>query len=150
MLRLNVLLAGLLLSIAGCSSGVYVGSTGSPAPPVRASAPAVRATATASITISTEQAAAIRAYYGEAPQSNAGRGRGRGRSGGLPPGIARNLERGKPLPPGIAKQYLPHELLVRLPGPGAGLEYAVVAGKLLLVEVATQLVREVLLETVFG
>jgi hypothetical protein len=30
------------------------------------------------------------------------------------------------------------------------LEYVVVAGKLLLVEVATQMVREVLLEAVFG
>jgi hypothetical protein len=30
------------------------------------------------------------------------------------------------------------------------LEYVVVAGKLLLVEVATQMVREILLEAVFG
>jgi hypothetical protein len=37
-----------------------------------------------------------------------------------------------------------------LPRPPAGFEYIVVAGKLLLVEIATQLVRQILLETVFG
>ena len=39
--------------------------------------------------------------------------RGRG-AGGLPPGIAMNLERGKPLPPGIARQ-LPADVRARLP-----------------------------------
>lgn len=86
----------------------------------------------------------IRAYYADVSAGN-----GLGRGGGLPPGIAKNLQRGKPLPPGIAKQYLPHDLLVRLPHPGDGLEYLVVAGKLLLVEMATQVVREVLLDAVF-
>jgi hypothetical protein len=33
----------------------------------------------------------------------------------LPPGIAKNLARGKPLPPGIAKKVIPAELLGRLP-----------------------------------
>lgn len=83
----------------------------------------------------------IRSYYGNA---------GPGRSKGLPPGIAKNLQRGKPLPPGIARQYLPGELHGRLPRPPAGFEYIVVAGKLLLVEIATQVVRQILLETVFG
>ena len=32
----------------------------------------------------------------------------------LPPGIAKNLERGKPLPPGIAKKALPSDLVVTL------------------------------------
>lgn len=32
----------------------------------------------------------------------------------LPPGIAKNLERGKPLPPGIAKKALPNDLVVTL------------------------------------
>jgi hypothetical protein len=88
----------------------------------------------------------IRDYYGSA---SAGRGNGRGRNG-LPPGIERNLQRGKPLPPGIAKQYLPQDLLGRLTPVERGFEYIVVAGKLLLVEAATQVVREVLLETVFN
>ena len=33
----------------------------------------------------------------------------------LPPGIAKNLRRGKPLPPGIAKKNLPNDLESRLP-----------------------------------
>jgi len=32
----------------------------------------------------------------------------------LPPGIAKNLERGKPLPPGIAKRDLPNDLVQKL------------------------------------
>jgi hypothetical protein len=140
MRALSLPIAVLAISSAACSGGVYTRS-GPPATP--ASAPAVMP-ASAAVSISAEQAAAIRAYYGTAP------GRGRGRAGGLPPGIARNLARGKPLPPGIAKQYLPAELIVRLPRLGSGLEYVVVAGKLLLVEAATQVVREVLLDAVFG
>ena len=107
---------------------------------------AVTRPATTSV-LTAEDAALIRAYYGS--QDHRG-GKGRGRGGALPPGIAKNLARGKPLPPGIAKQYLPSELLRSLPPAGQGLEYVMVAGKLLLVEAATQIVREVLLETVFG
>jgi hypothetical protein len=33
----------------------------------------------------------------------------------LPPGIAKNLARGKPLPPGIAKTRVPDAVLVKLP-----------------------------------
>jgi hypothetical protein len=33
----------------------------------------------------------------------------------LPPGIAKNLARGKPLPPGIAKKQVPDDLIVLLP-----------------------------------
>lgn len=149
--RLNLVIATFALSLAACST--Y--PAGSRARTVQL-APSAHVSATAaigsvSVTITAEQAAAIRAYYGR-PGSGPGRGRGRGRgrSGALPPGIAKNLERGKPLPPGIAAQHLPRELLVRLPRPADGLEYLVVAGKLLLVDTATQLVHDVLLETVFG
>jgi hypothetical protein len=38
---------------------------------------------------------------------------------------------------------------VRLPRAGDGLEYLIIAGKLLLVEIATQIVREILLDAVF-
>ena len=38
----------------------------------------------------------------------------------LPPGIAKNLARGKPLPPGIAKKQLHDDLIILLPArPGA-------------------------------
>jgi hypothetical protein len=114
--------------------------------------PATRTTGTqvgvaASVSISAEAAASIRSYYASSQSSQ---GRGRGRRSSLPPGVARNLERGKPLPPGLAKQTLPRELVVQLPPLAAGLEYAIVAGKLVLVEIATQVVRQVLLDVVMG
>jgi len=78
-----------------------------------------------------------------------GRGRGNGRNGGLPPGIAKNLQRGKPLPPGIAKRYPPYDVLQRLPPLEDGYEYIVVAGKVLLIEIATQMVRDILVDVLF-
>jgi len=141
-MRHTLLLIGTLSAFCcGCSSGPYVRSSAPAAPVV------VSAGSAAAVSIGAEHAALIRAYYTE---ESPGRGRGRGRNGGLPPGIAKNLERGKPLPPGIAKQYLPPDLLVRLPPLSAGLEYVVVAGKLLLVEIATQVVRDVLIDALFG
>jgi hypothetical protein len=96
--------------------------------------------------LTAEQAAFVRAYY---DAGGPGRGVGRGNKG-LPPGIAKNLQRGKALPPGIARQYLPSDLLRRLPAVPIGLEYVVAAGKLLLVETATQVIREILLDAVFS
>jgi len=64
----------------------------------------------------------------------------------LPPGIAKNLERGKPLPPGIAKRSLPNDLLVRLPPVADGYERVIIAGKILLIEIATQIIHDVLVE----
>jgi hypothetical protein len=102
------------------------------------------------VILSSEDAALVRAHFAATNSQGRGRGNGRGRNGGLPPGIAKNLLRGKSVPPGIARQYLPQDLLIALPRAPAGLEYLVVAGKLLLVEAATQIVREVLLEAVLG
>ena len=54
-------------------------------------------------------------------KSAKGRGKGRGAQNAgrgrpsLPPGIAKNLERGKELPPGIARNYLPSALEADLP-----------------------------------
>ena len=62
----------------------------------------------------------------------------------LPPGIAKNLGRGKPLPPGIAKRMLPSDLISELPPTPNGFELIVVAGKVLLVEIATQIVHDIL------
>jgi hypothetical protein len=143
--------AAFAASLTACSTGVTLSSGVRSGAIIRTTAPALTASASVSVTLSTDQAAAVRAYYG---QSSSGRGhdrgRGRGRNGSLPPGIARNLERGKALPPGIAKQALPQQLAVTLPRPADGLEYLVVAGKLLLVETATQIVHQVLLDSVFG
>ena len=89
----------------------------------------------------------IRTYYRDqgAPQ----RGKKK-KAKGLPPGIARNLQRGKPLPPGIAKQALPMGLVDLLPPPRQGYERVVLSGKVLLVEVATQVIHDVLEDVVFG
>ncbi len=76
-------------------------------------------------------------------------GRGNGRNGGLPPGIAKNLAVGKPLPPGIAKQYVTHDVLLRLPPLSEGYEYIVVAGKILLIAIATQIVHDILEDVLF-
>ncbi|WP_174875045.1 anti-virulence regulator CigR family protein [Vogesella oryzae] len=61
----------------------------------------------------------------------------------LPPGIRKNLARGKPLPPGIAKRYVPHDMLVRLPE-RPGYEWRVVGTDLVLVTVGTLIVHEIL------
>jgi hypothetical protein len=130
-------LVGACTSFSSPSPGPRPAATGRPAVTVR---PVVV------LALSAEDAAAIRAYYGG---SDRGRGNGRGRNGGLPPGIEKNLVRGKPLPPGIAKRYLPPDLLRRLPPAQRGFEYVVVAGKLLLVEIATQVIHDILLDAVF-
>lgn len=71
------------------------------------------------------------------------------RSKPLPPGIAKNLARGKPLPPGIAKQQLPSDLMRQLPPVNPGYERVVVDGRVLLVELATQVIHDVLMDAVF-
>ena len=67
---------------------------------------------------------------------------------GLPPGIAKNLDRGKPLPPGIAKQQLPSGLQNALPTPPHGYERIIVDGKILLVEIATQVIHDILVDAI--
>jgi hypothetical protein len=60
----------------------------------------------------------------------------------LPPGIAKNVARGKPLPPGIAKKLSP-QMLAQLPK-REGYEYAQVGRDVVLIETATRLVVDVL------
>ncbi len=64
----------------------------------------------------------------------------------LPPGIAKNLARGKPLPPGIAKRALPAALLVQLPR-RTGVEITIFGDRIVLLE-ASGVVVDVL-ENVF-
>jgi hypothetical protein len=54
----------------------------------------------------------------------------------LPPGIAKNLQRGKSLPPGIAKQRLPEALAEQLPPrePEAKMEVAIFGDRIVLLE----------------
>lgn len=99
-----------------------------------------------SVEFSDKEVSVIRAYYedsasGGSHKDNSKKGKG---NKSLPPGIAKNLERGKTLPPGIAKQALPTGLVDLLPPPPRGYERIELDGKVLLVEIATQVIHDVL------
>lgn len=61
----------------------------------------------------------------------------------LPPGIAKNVLRGKPLPPGIAKVFLPPALVSQLPV-YPGYEYLAVGRDVVLVDSTTNMVADIL------
>lgn len=61
----------------------------------------------------------------------------------LPPGIARNLQRGKPLPPGIAKRFLPDGLAAVLPPPPDGYGRFIVGDDLVLIELSSGLITDI-------
>lgn len=84
---------------------------------------------TAGISISTARGYAVQA--------------GATRYGSLPPGIRKNLARGKPLPPGIAKKMVPGPMLARLPV-HPGYEWRVAGNDLILIAIATGIVADVL------
>ena len=63
---------------------------------------------------------------------------------GLPPGIAKKLERGGTLPPGIAKRYLPDDLKRDLPEPPDGYEYIIVGSDVLSVEIDTGTIADLI------
>jgi Ni/Co efflux regulator RcnB len=138
--------AVLLVAIAllwGCATSGPV-ADGDPHPRATRVADAVHV----EVIFTDEEIRIIRAYY----ESNGyhGKSHGKGKHKGLPPGIAKNLQRGKPLPPGLAKQALPYELQRSLPRPPYGYDRIVVGGKILLIELATQIVRDVLTDVAFG
>lgn len=66
------------------------------------------------------------------------------RAESLPPGIQRNLERGKPLPPGIAKRF-DGPIASQLPQ-YPGYEWERVGGDVVLIEAATRIVVDVLVD----
>lgn len=109
---------------------------------------AAAADAGVSVGFSDDEVRIIQAWYRDHGPA-AERGNGKGKQKGLPPGIAKNLARGKPLPPGIAKQQLPDGLVHALPAPPRGYERIVIDGKVLLVEVATQVIHDILTDIVF-
>jgi hypothetical protein len=61
----------------------------------------------------------------------------------LPPGIAKNLARGKPLPPGIAKKTVPASMIGQLPY-YPGYEWRVVGNDLVLIALSTAVVTAIL------
>ena len=103
-----------------------------------------------SVEFSDKEISVISVYYRDHSTTYSQKGNGKKGNGNnkgqksLPPGIAMNLQRGKALPPGIAKQVLPTGLIDLLPAPRRGFERIVVDGKILLVEIATQLIHDVL------
>jgi Ni/Co efflux regulator RcnB len=63
----------------------------------------------------------------------------------LPPGIRKNLARGKPIPPGIARRAVPGPMLAKLPR-YPGYEWAVYGSDLVLVATATAVIADVLFD----
>ena len=100
-----------------------------------------------SVTFSDAETRIISAWYKDHRSTKKGK-RGKGGRNALPPGIAKNLTRGKSIPPGIAKQYLPEGLRQDLPAPPGGYERIIVGGKILLVEIATQVIHDVLTDVI--
>jgi Ni/Co efflux regulator RcnB len=110
-----------------------------------AAIPAASADLGVSVIFSDKEISIIGTWYQDHSQSH---GKKKTKSKGLPPGIAKNLGRGKPLPPGIAKQYLPTDLNLMLPPPRKGFERVIVDGKVLLVEIATRVVHDILTDII--
>ena len=106
------------------------------------------ADASVGVVFTSEEVRIIASWYDERGHRVDTRGAGKGKPKGLPPGIAKNLAGGKALPPGIAKQRLPDGLVSILPPPPRGFERVIVDGKVLLVEVATQLIHDVLTDRI--
>ncbi len=97
------------------------------------------------VIFSSSEATTIRAYFSDQRMQGSKKDKG---LKSLPPGIEKNLARGKSLPPGIAKQVLPEGLLKLLPPAPKGYERILVSGKVLLVEIATQVIHDVLEDVV--
>ena len=110
-----------------------------------AQATAVSADLDVSIRFSSKEVSVIHDFYRQHQVAKKG-GNKTGKP--IPPGIAKNLARGKPLPPGIAKQALPSALIMQLPPVADGYERVIVAGKILLVEIATQVVHDILADVI--
>ena len=67
---------------------------------------------------------------------------------GLPPGIAKKLERGGTLPPGIAKRYLPGDLKRGLPEPPEGYEHIIVGSDVVSVEIDTGKIADIITDVI--
>jgi hypothetical protein len=73
------------------------------------------------------------------------KGKGKpGRSGGLPPGLQKHLERRGTLPPGLAKRDLPPGLSSQLPPTTLGQKRYIVGSDIVLIEAATGLILDIL------
>ncbi len=103
------------------------GSTGSTA------AAAAAGAVLAGVLLSDRDRATITQYFQQHPQP----------ATSLPPGIAKNLARGKPIPPGIAKRGVPNALSTKLSIP-SGYELQTVGTDVVLIEAGTRIVADIL------
>lgn len=62
----------------------------------------------------------------------------------LPPGLARQLARNGTLPPGLAKRDLPHDLEAQLEPLPPGRRRVIVDGDVLLIDIATNVILDIL------
>ena len=76
------------------------------------------------------------------------KGNHKAKNKGLPPGILRKLEAGKPLPPGIQMTRLPPALEKQLPPPPSGTERIIVDTYIVLIDRTTHLIVDVLREVI--
>ena len=73
-----------------------------------------------------------------------GNGSSRGNPKGLPPGIAKKLERGGELPPGIAMKDLPDDLESQLPPVRTGYKRIEADGEIVLLEETTDTIVDII------
>lgn len=75
---------------------------------------------------------------------------------GLPPGLAKRhelppgLAKRQQLPPGLAKKALPADLVSQLPPVREGLERAIIAGSIVLIDIATGVVLDIIEDIYLG
>ena len=141
---MRTLLLALVVGLCACTSMGSISTDSHPSATPPSAAPQVGAT----VVFSADDIQIIRTYY--QTSAYADNGKGKGKSKRLPPGIVKKLQRGRPLPPGIAKRALPYDLRSRLSRLPVGYDRYVVAGKILLVELGTQIVRDILTDIAFG
>ncbi len=72
----------------------------------------------------------------------------KGKSGKMPPGLARHIERYGTLPPGLAKKSLPPGLAGRLPATTAGRNRVIVGNDVVLVQTATGVILDIIKDVV--
>lgn len=120
--------AAVIIGITGLSAGVRKAEAGS-----------------LEISFSLNEKQIIADFFGASAGGQQGQGKKNKNKGvgnqGMPPGLAR---KGGALPPGIAKRQLPNALLAQLPPPPKGYERVIVDKDVLLVNIATQVVHDVL------
>lgn len=133
-----------MLTIAGASTGIaksekakggkHTGAAaGITATGTAVAVGAAAGAARASAVLSDADRATITRYFQQHPQPGTD----------LPPGIAKNLARGKPLPPGIAKRGVPNALTSQLSVP-SGYLLQTVGADVVLIAAATYVIADIL------